>query len=90
MDRRVEPRIKAALDEDCYPNVDSEILRDCPMIKFAEKTREHGLLLSAEWVLVITGCQGRKSNPNPLNSQLPRTRGSTRSWGREGPEINNV
>ena len=45
MDRRVEARVKMAQDEDCYPDVSSEIL----------KAREHGLLLSAEWVFVITG-----------------------------------
>ena len=54
MDRRVEARVKIAQDEDCHPDV-SEILAKCPLIKFAEPTRQHGLLLSAECAFVIKG-----------------------------------
>lgn len=54
MDRRVEARVKIAQDEDCHPDV-SDILPLCPVIKFAEPTRAHGLLLSAECAFVIKG-----------------------------------
>jgi hypothetical protein len=54
MDRRVEARVKIAQDEDCHPDV-SDILPLCPLIKFAEPTRAHGLLLSAECAFVIKG-----------------------------------
>ena len=54
IDRRAEARVKIAQDEDCYPDV-SEILARCPVIKFAEPTRQHGLLLSAECAVVIKG-----------------------------------
>jgi hypothetical protein len=50
----VEARVKIAQDEDCHPDV-SEILPLCPVIKFAEPTRAHGLLLSAECAFVIKG-----------------------------------
>ena len=53
-ERRVEARVKIAQDEDCHPDV-SEILPLCPVIKFAEPTRAHGLLLSAECAFVIKG-----------------------------------
>ena len=49
MDRRVEARVKMAQDEDCYPDV-SDLFPRLPMVKLAEPTREHGLLLSAECV----------------------------------------
>jgi len=54
IDRRVEARVKIAQDEDCHPDV-SAILAKCPLIKFAEPTRQHGLLLSAECAFVIKG-----------------------------------
>ena len=54
MERRVEVRVKIAQDEDCYPDV-SEILPKGPLIKLAEPTRRHGLLLSAECAFVIKG-----------------------------------
>ena len=54
MERRAEARVKIAQNEDCHPDV-SEILAKCPLIKLAEPTRQHGLLLSAECAFVIKG-----------------------------------
>ncbi len=50
----MEARVRLAQDADCHPDV-SEILPRCPMVKFAEPTRQHGLLLSAECAFVIKG-----------------------------------
>ena len=48
IDRRCEPRYKAALDEDLAPDFTRDLSMKCPLVKWADADRNHCPLLSTK------------------------------------------